>query len=277
MTETNKDKSTPLILAIDTTSSRASMAISRGQNLIAELGIIGNERRSTNLLSEIDWLLTRTGITINDIAVFGVLVGPGSFTGLRVGLATIKGFAHALNRPIISMKSTEVIARTCGVSAITCVLLDAHRNEVFLQLFTVDNSGQPTELSELTIAELSELTIAKIDQVFPIVYEYQKSENLSGVVFAGDGVELYEQQLLKFASDNKILAEKAKVLTTNRLGWILHKRVAFLAPEVALYAQEKFSQGQTLTASELSAYYVRPAEAEIKLQLGLIGKKKADL
>ncbi len=269
MTETNKDKSTPLILAIDTTSSRASMAISRGQNLIAELGIIGNERRSTNLLSEIDWLLTRTGITINDIAVFGVLVGPGSFTGLRVGLATIKGFAHALNRPIISMKSTEVIARTCGVSAITCVLLDAHRNEVFLQLFTVDNSGQPTELSELTIA--------KIDQVFPIVYEYQKSENLSGVVFAGDGVELYEQQLLKFTSDNKILAEKAKVLTTNRLGWILHKRVAFLAPEVALYAQEKFSQGQTLTASELSAYYVRPAEAEIKLQLGLIGKKKADL
>jgi len=269
MTQTNIENLTPLILAVDTTSSRASMAISYGQNLLAELGIIGNERRSTNLLSEIDWLLTKANVAINDITAFGVLIGPGSFTGLRVGLATIKGFAHALNKPIVAMKSTEVIARACGVSDITCVILDAHRGEVFLQLFAVDNSGD--------IKELSELTIAKIDQVFPLIYQYQISENLPGVVFAGDAVQLYEEELLKFARENEIFTEKAKLLTTNRLGWILHKRVTFLAPEAAFYAAEKFSLGETLNASEVAAYYVRPSEAEVKLQLGLIGKKKTNL
>ncbi|MBI4852812.1 MAG: tRNA (adenosine(37)-N6)-threonylcarbamoyltransferase complex dimerization subunit type 1 TsaB [Acidobacteria bacterium] len=269
MTETNINKTEPLILAIDTSSPRASMALSRGSQLIAELGIIGNERRSTNLLNEIDWLLTRLDLAITDITAFSVLIGPGSFTGLRVGLATIKGFAHSLNLPVIAMKSTEVIARACGVSEATCVILDAHREEVFLQLFSSDDSGE--------VRELSEINIAKLEQALALVYEYQQSENLPRIVFAGDALELYKEKILKFAVDNGIFIPKAKLLTTNRLGWILNKQITFLAPEMALYAQEKFSLNQVLNASEVSAYYVRPAEAEVKLKLGLIGKKKNNL
>lgn len=269
MTQTHTEKQETIILAVDTSSPRASMALSKGQHLVAQLGVVSSEKRSTNLLNEIDWLLARLDLTINDITAFAVLVGPGSFTGLRVGLATIKGFAHALDRPVIALKTTEIIARSCGVSEATCVMINAYRGEVFLQLFSIDDSGE--------ILELSDLSIAKIEQVFPVIYEYQRSQNLSGVVFAGDAVELYEEKILEFAKNNQIPTQASKLLTTNRLGWILDKRITFLAEEVALYAQEKFALNQVLNASDVCAYYVRPAEAEIKLQLGLIGKKKNNL
>lgn len=269
MTHIQTEKQEPIILAIDTSSPRASLALSKGQHVLAHLGILGSEKRSTNLLNEIDWLLARLDLTINDITAFAVLVGPGSFTGLRVGLATIKGFAHALDKPIIALKTTEIIARACGINQTTCVILNAHRGEVFLQLFSVNDNEE--------VLELSDLSIAKIDQVFPIIYEYQKSQDLSGIVFAGDAVELYEENILEFAKNNQISAQKAKLLTRNTLGWILNKKITFLAEELALYAQEKYALNQILNASEVSAYYVRPAEAEIKLQLGLIGKKKNNL
>jgi tRNA threonylcarbamoyladenosine biosynthesis protein TsaB len=266
MTDTLIEKKEPIILAIDTTSSKASMALSIGQNLAAELAFVTSEKRSANLLNEIDWLLARLDLTINDIDAFSVLVGPGSFTGLRVGLATIKGFAHSLNKPIIPFTTTEIVARACGVSEATCVMLNAYRGEVFLQLFSVNESGE--------VLALSDLTIVKIEQVFPLMLEYQRAENLSGIIFAGDGQELYEEKILNFADENKIVTQKAKFLTTNRLGWILDKKVTFLAQETALYAQEKFALNQVEQASNVAAYYVRPAEAEVKLQLGLIGKKK---
>lgn len=270
MTEQNKnlEENQPLILAIDTTSPRSSIAISHGDKVLATLGITGNERRSTNLLIEIDWLLSRIEKTASDITALAVLIGPGSFTGLRVGLATIKGFAHALNLPIVAIKSTEIIARASGYSDCTCVLLDAHRSEVFAQLFAVGLDGLPTELSELIIA--------KPEKILPEIYDYQLSQDLKGIVFAGDGVALHKETLLKFAQEKMISTQQAKLLTANRLGWILQKQVDFLATEIAHYAQEQLLCGKTIKADELAAYYVRPAEAEIKLQLGLIGKKKTN-
>jgi tRNA threonylcarbamoyladenosine biosynthesis protein TsaB len=257
-----------LILAIDTTSPRSSIAISLGNTVLAQLGIAGNEKRSTNLLSEIDWLLNRVEKTANDITALGVLIGPGSFTGLRVGLATIKGFAHALNRPIVAIKSTEIFARASGYSDCTCVLLDAHRGEVFTQLFAVKSDGK--------LVELSQIVIAKPENILAEVYEYQQTQDLKGVVFTGDAVAIHKETLLKFAQEKMIPVEQAKLLTANRLGWILQKPQDFLATEVAVYTQEKLLGGETVSASELAAYYVRPAEAEIKLQLGLIGKKKTN-
>ncbi|MBK7996197.1 MAG: tRNA (adenosine(37)-N6)-threonylcarbamoyltransferase complex dimerization subunit type 1 TsaB [Blastocatellia bacterium] len=267
--KTMTEKPQNLILTLDTSSPRASLAIGYGDNLLAQMGISGNERRSSNLLSEIDYLLARAGLSIKDIAAFAVIVGPGSFTGLRVGIATIKGFAHALGCPVIALKSTEVLARIAGTTNCSAVLLDAHRSEVFAQLFNVDENGQ--------VKELCDLLIGKVEKILSVFYEYQQEENLPRMIFVGDGVNLHKEVLLDYASKNSLQIHQAKLLTANNLGWILHRPINFLALEAALYAQEKFALGETISADELSAYYVRPAEAEVKLQLGLIGKKKSNL
>src|SRR5262245_42368198 len=117
--EQNSDE--PIILAADTSSVRASLAVTQGDRTLALLGLVSEERRSSNLLSDFDWLLERLGRRIEDIDLFAVVTGPGSFTGLRVGLATMKGFAHATGRPMVGLTSLEVSACASGESPCACI------------------------------------------------------------------------------------------------------------------------------------------------------------
>lgn len=255
----------PLLLVCDTSSARSSLAIVEGEELLALLGLQAAEKRSSQLVADIDWLLNHVNRLPSALSALGVVVGPGGFTGLRVGIATVKGFAHALKLPVVGLTSLEVRARAAGVSECTCILINAYRGEVFAQLFAVGSGGETSALTEAVVAPVA--------AVLKEVESFQRERRLSGVIFGGDGAELHREAIAGYAQAAGIPFGSAKLLTPARDGWIVQAPVEFLAADAARYAYDRFMRGEAVPALAIAACYIRPAEAEVKLKLGLIGKK----
>jgi tRNA threonylcarbamoyladenosine biosynthesis protein TsaB len=125
-----------------------SVAVTRGDEL---LGVIGGDpaiSHSNTLLADVDKVLSQTQIALPEIDLFAVATGPGSFTGLRIGLATIKALASTLERPIVGIPTLAAVALSAGVSERSVALLPAGRGEVFTQLFNVPNEDSVEALDE---------------------------------------------------------------------------------------------------------------------------------
>jgi len=138
------DKSSlPIILALDTSSKRASMAVARGPHLIGTLQGEADEKRSERLWGEIDYLLKEAGLTIRDVDLYSVCIGPGGFTGLRVGIAAIKGFATANKKQIVGVTSLEAVALSAAPARQVFATVNAYKGEVYSQLFRFDDAGLP--------------------------------------------------------------------------------------------------------------------------------------
>src|SRR5215475_9067316 len=127
----NADRSEPIILSIDTSSSEARLAVSISDSVIAALTIRNNRPHSQTLFSQISTLLQLAEIKVEEIGAFAVGVGPGSFTGLRVGLAAVKGLADSLNRPCLGVDSLDLHALASGIDGAHLVMLCAGRGEIY--------------------------------------------------------------------------------------------------------------------------------------------------
>jgi tRNA threonylcarbamoyladenosine biosynthesis protein TsaB len=124
-------RSEPIILAIDTSSSEARLAVSVSESVIAALTIRIDLPHSQTLFSQISTLLQLADIKIEEVSAFAAGVGPGSFTGLRVGLAAIKGLADSLNKPCLGVDSIDLHALASGIDGAHLVMLSAGRGEVY--------------------------------------------------------------------------------------------------------------------------------------------------
>ncbi len=125
---------TGLILAIDTTTEHGSLALSEGENLIEEVTVHAPTGYSEILFDTIEALLTRNAAAIADIALFAAAAGPGTFTGVRVGLACVKGLAEATGKQVVAVSNLAAIA-SLGAKPLRAVTLDARRNEVYAALY----------------------------------------------------------------------------------------------------------------------------------------------
>jgi tRNA threonylcarbamoyladenosine biosynthesis protein TsaB len=168
-------KAQPLILAIETATRAGGVAIARGENVLAEVTGDPAISHSANLIEMIQDTLNSVDATLKDVDLFAVAEGPGSFTGLRIGLATVKAFAVHLNRKVIGVSTLAAIAHALGAAGEIVSLLPAGRGEVFAQHFSVDDgSVNPAdEAQHLTPTEVGE-----------------KYARLASVTFAGQGVRL---------------------------------------------------------------------------------------
>ena len=218
----------PLILAIETATRTGSVAVARGNKILSTR--VGDPAisHSTNLLELIESVLNDADAKLSNVDLFAAAVGPGSFTGLRIGLATVKAFAAVTSRPIIGVSTLAAVAHAAGTSGNIVSLLPAGRGEVFAQMFSVVES-RVTPLDDarhLTPAE----TFAR----------YAKQADAH---WAGEGV--------------------AKLGDYLRSG---SARVAIgecIAASVAALALEDYREGNSVTADELHAVYVRASDAEI--------------
>lgn len=120
----------PRVLAIDTTSEFGSIAVVEGENLIAEVALHSPEGFSPVIFGEIQSLLGLHGLALQDIDAFAAASGPGSFTGVRVGLSAIKGLAEAARRKAIGVSNLQALA-WFGSRALRATVLDARRGEVY--------------------------------------------------------------------------------------------------------------------------------------------------
>ena len=141
-----------LILGVDTSLSLLSVALTRDDALLAAVALEGKGSRNEKLLPAIDWLLGESGIDRRSIDLFAVTRGPGSFTGVRIGLATVQGLALVLSRPVCAMSTHEAIA---GINDDCIVIDDAGRGESYVSEFAGGREIRPPRL--ISAGERSEL------------------------------------------------------------------------------------------------------------------------
>ena len=123
-----------LTLAVDTTADRGSIALADEAGVREEVALESPRGFGQTIFGEIEALLQRQGVVLEDIRLFAGASGPGSFTGVRVGLATIKGLAESLGRPAVAISNLEALG-ALGTVELRAAVIDAHRGEIFAALF----------------------------------------------------------------------------------------------------------------------------------------------
>lgn len=157
-----------VILAIDTSADFLSIAILKGRDMLARFHRKSGMRHSILLVPTIDKLLKRSKIQLKGIDCFAVSIGPGSFTGLRIGVTVIKGLSYALKKPVVAVPTLDAIAwNAIRFKGIICPVLDARKNKVYACIYRSDGRSlkRLTPYLLLPPAELLE-KMPKHDKVF---------------------------------------------------------------------------------------------------------------
>ena len=222
------------ILAIETATIAGSVAIADdAKGLIGEVKVNVGIAHSERLMPSIEWLLKASGISIKEIDAFGVSIGPGSFTGLRIGLSAAKGFSFATNRPIVPVRTIDAFARTMPFCPhLICPMLDARKNEVYAGLYRCEDNLCKEILPQTAIGPAD--LLKKINEP---------------VVFMGEGSKIYKDLIAEVLKTNAIFAPLSKMSPS--------------ASTVAEIAIEKIKQGVTTDPVSLAPFYIRKSEAEI--------------
>jgi len=227
------------LLAIDSSGMVASVAILSEDKLIGEYTINNKKTHSQTLLPMIDEMIQMIGMTLEEIDVIAIAAGPGSFTGLRIGSATAKGLAFALNKPIVSVPTLEAIAANVyGTTELLCPIMDARNNQVFVGMYCYE--GDVLEVVvEPTVMTLEELC-AKLDEL---------GEN---VMFLGDGISVYQEAL----------KEKLHVKKSFAPAHLSNQR----ASAVGMRGFVRYKEGKIDSANTHVPEYLRLSQAEREMQ-----------
>ena len=214
------------ILAVDTSGGVCSAAVLCGGVIQAEAYMNAGRTHSETLGPMLDFSLSCAGIGIRDIELFACAVGPGSFTGLRIGIGMIKAFAHASGKPAIGINTLDALSHNAGeTDEMICPIIDARRGEVYTAAY---HGGK----------RLDDYRAVPLDDLLG---------DMAGkkAVFLGDAA-------LKF--QDKILA----------LGFrVAHQAIALQhASSVGLLAEDRFKEGKAHDAYSLEPYYLRETQAE---------------
>jgi tRNA threonylcarbamoyladenosine biosynthesis protein TsaB len=205
--------SEPLILAVETATLAGSIALTRGAEMIASSSGDPAVSHSNTLLADLDKLLNESTFKLADIDLFAIAVGPGSFTGLRIGIATVKALAATLDRRCAAVPTLQAVALAGGVAEASVALLPAGRGEVFAQLFSVSADGAVTALDEP-----SHISPQKM---------IDKYGSLEKAVWCGEGA-IAQRELIESSAEGK--------------QWWVAPPINNLAPYVATLALRNFKQ-----------------------------------
>lgn len=220
-----------LILAADTSSPVLSVALADETRLLAETYVECGRAHSERLLATIDWVLNQSGHTLQDVDAYAISIGPGSFTGLRIGVAALKGLALAHTRPLIGIPTLPALARAAGIrNGAVCPLLDARMGEVFGAVYSY-TSGNRSEVVPMQAAPIKTLL------------EHTSAETL----FIGAGAHLYADQIRSAFPD---AAFGGPSLNHPRAGAIVEEALADLAA------------GAPADAATVAPIYLRGSQAE---------------
>lgn len=220
------------ILSVDSSATVASVALCENGRLLAEYTLNNKNTHSETLLPMIESVLSFFSMEIGDVDLFAVSTGPGSFTGVRIGTATVKGLAFASNKPCVGVSTLEGIAYNLRFhKGLVCPVMNARRSQVYTAIFRSDGEKleRLTEDLAISIAELGGM-----------LAEYKEE-----TVLAGDGYDICIGVFEKTAV--RPVPER------------LRHQSAFSVAEAALAAYES---GKYCSDAELGVEYLRPSQAE---------------
>ena len=224
-----------LIFAVDTCSMSSSCAIADENRIIAEFTVNHKKTHSEKIMPQIEAMFKAADITVNDIDAFAAAVGPGSFTGVRIGVAIVKGFSLAANKPCISVSAIEGLSYGARhFNGLVVPILDARRNQVYSGIFKSDGR----KIKRLTPDRAVELSV---------LLEELKGYD-ENVIFSGDGVPVFKEEVVRTIGDKAYFVPNPYVYN--------------LASNVAQIGIEKFENGEITEGGLLVPEYVRLSQAE---------------
>lgn len=180
------------VLAIDTSSNAASVALVEDNVLLGEFVLNHKKTHSQEIMPMVDDVLRRCGCEVSDIDLFAAAKGPGSFTGLRIGITTIKGLAHSVNKPVIGIGTLEGLAYNLPFCEHTIVpIMDARRNQVYTGAYMWDGED---------FREIGEAEAMSIEDCV------DSCGNFLETVFLGDGVPVHKEFIKEKLGDKAIFA-----------------------------------------------------------------------
>lgn len=201
------------ILGIDTSTMAANVAVLEDDKLICEYTINTKKTHSQKLMPMIENMLKLSDLDIKEIDAIAICVGPGSFTGLRIGMATAKAMAHVNNIPLIGVNSLEILGANMDLcNRKICSILDAQRNQVYMNKYILKDD-KITELEEISIKPIDELLeeISSSNEdwvlVGEAVYKYkEKIEEILNIVIPSPANNITKASTLCFVARDKMLA-----------------------------------------------------------------------
>lgn len=227
-----------LTLAFDTSSKTAAVAILRDETVLFDTLINTGLNHSEVILPAIERACNQTGINIAEIDLFSCTLGPGSFTGLRIGASTLKGLMLATGKPAVGISSLAAVALNAGISSkIICSVMDAGRGQVYIADFECKEDG--------TLAQTGE---DKVVNPAGIQHDSKKE-----VIFVGDGAVKY--------ADIISHARNKKMIISSTLQQYIR------ASSVGILGIEKYNRNELLDAQTFVPVYLRSVDAVIKKSL----------
>ena len=219
------------LLAIDTATNSGGVALARNAEVVGVLMLKTPLAYSEKILYCVEFILNQFDLELKAVECIAVTTGPGSFTGLRIGLATVKGFCQGLGKPAVGISTLEALAyRFRWVHSRIAPMMDARRQQIYGAAYRVEGSELGLE-QEPRVAS--------------------PAEWLSGLppgeyLFVGDGAQLYRNTISTHRPGSRLLE------TDNRL-----------LEALCQLAYKKFREGKAVSAEQLQANYVRPSDAEL--------------
>jgi len=230
------------ILYLDTSSKFLSLAVARGDKILAQAHRKLDRKHSLQLVPLIDKILKKARVPLKKLDGFCVSKGPGSFTGLRVGITTIKGLAFVLRKPVVAIPSLDILAENIKkvkapkkkpLPDEICPIVDARQNKVYACLYKASN-GKIRRKSRYFLLPIEELL-----------------KKLKGnILFLGDGINLYREEIKKNKRIKPVFAEEKF--------WYPKASAA-----VSL-ALERFYKGEVEDVNSLTPLYLYSRECQIK-------------
>ena len=216
------------ILAIDTSALTATASILSEDMLIGEISTTTKLTHSQTIMPMIDELLKKVSLDITDIDLFACSEGPGSFTGLRIGIGTIKGLAYGLGKPVVGVSTLEALAHNIDFTdLVICPIMDARKGQVYNGLYRYNGNTLEciTEPRALSIEELCQ-------------------ELTERTIFVGDGVNVHKEKIKELLGNKAVFAAPQNLLQR--------------AGSVAYATLKK----EAVSAEDLTAVYLRKPQAE---------------
>ena len=178
------------ILAVDTSGPVCGVAVADDQHILSEMTVLNKRTHSTNLMPMIEETLQSAGLELADMDRIAVVIGPGSFTGIRIGVSTVKGLAHGAGKPCVAVDALEALALSAGgFDGLVCPIQDARAGQVYGAVF---RNGE--RLMDDVPIKLEDY----VEQLKTLGERY---------LFTGDGMDVHREQLKEMLGDRACFPE----------------------------------------------------------------------
>ena len=229
------------ILAIDTSSKICSVAILKDNEVITEKHNENTKTHSEKLMPMIDQVLKECNLNLKDFDLFACGIGPGSFTGVRIGVSTIKAFCDVLNIPVVAVNSLESLAYNTfntniyDKTKIICSIIDAKNDNVYCGIYSRSNSNE--------LIQLGDLHAKNINEIINVLKDYSSSS----ILFVGDGAITHKYTILKNFSKTTFVEKNLNNISSISVG-----RLGLI----------KYNKGLYGDSNVLSPLYLKKSQAE---------------